>query len=155
MKKLEKAISISSPLYTSLMFYKLNYFWSSNPYIIFTYFSLFWFSPSFLFHYYSYFPSIRTNSISIPFLPFNLLPCHYIIMTSYYIIWCHITSHCVIHLIYAIPKIYNNQPLLQYHMYPLSIPCNIMYPSFIPRNNVIYYNVLYVVFCDRLPLKST
>ena len=57
-------------------------------------------------------------------------------MTSYYIIWHHITSHYVIHLIYVIPKIYNNQPLLQYHMYLLSIPCNNMYPSFISRNIV-------------------
>src|SRR5256885_2632585 len=110
------------------MFYKPSYFWSP-------YFSLFWFPPPFLFRCHSYFPSIRTNSISIPFLPFNPLPCHYIIMTSYYIIWRHITSHYVIHLIYTNPKIYNNQLLLQYHMYPLSIPCNNVYPSFIPRNN--------------------
>src|SRR5205823_11522478 len=79
--------------------------------------------------------SVPTPSIiSMPFLPFNPLPCHYIIMTSYYIIWRHITSHYVIHLIYVIPKIYNNQLLLQYHMYLLSIPCNNVYPSFIPRN---------------------
>src|SRR2546421_5920975 len=40
--------------------------------------------------------SVSTPSIvSMPFLPFNLLPCHYIIMTSYYIIWHHITSHYV------------------------------------------------------------
>src|SRR6266480_2912759 len=55
---------------------------------------------------------------------------------NYDIVLHHITSHYVIHLIYAIPKIYNNQPLLQYHMYPLSIPCNNVYPSFIPCNNV-------------------
>src|SRR3954447_22956884 len=111
------------------MFHKPNYFWSS-------YFSLF-------FHYSSVIIltshlSVPTPSIiSMPFLPFNPLPCHYIIMTSYYIIWRHITSHYVIHLIFVIPKIYNNQPLLQYHMYPLSIPCNNMYPSFIPCNTDI------------------
>ena len=121
------------------MFYKLNSFWSSNPYIIFTYLSLFWFS----LHFSSVtIPtsrlSVSTPSIiSMPFLPFNPLPCHYIIMTSYYIICHHITSHYVIHLIYAIPKLYNNQLLLQYHMYPLSIPCNNVYPSFIPCNTVI------------------
>src|SRR5207248_7238327 len=78
---------------------------------------------------------LSPSIVSMPFLSFNLSPCHYIIMTSYYIIWRHITSHYVIHLIYAIPKIYNNLPQLQYYMYPLSIPCNNMYSSFIPCNN--------------------
>ena len=111
MKKLSETISISWGLYTSLMYCKLNYFWSSNPYIIFTYFSLFWFSPSLLFRYHSHFLSVCINSIHCfhTVSAFQSVPCHYIIMTSYYIIWRHIISHYVIHLIYAIPKIYNNQ----------------------------------------------
>src|SRR5438045_959336 len=77
------------------------------------------------------------------------------LLHNYDIVLHHITSHYVIHLIYAIPKIYNNQPLLQYHMYPLSIPCNIMYPSFIPRNTVnIFLTSQYPSFSNSVSVSQ-
>src|SRR5205809_6467333 len=70
-------------------------------------------------------------------------------LDNYDIVLHHITSHYVIHLIYAIPKIYNNQLLLQYHMYLLSIPCNNVYPSFIPCNSA-QLRKRSIMFLDQL-----